>query len=246
MSSIPDSVQKVPSNVIQIKRKHPFLTFLTGVGIIIFLAYGGLHFFLVERTEKLIQKNEELALDITNLKLFQEQSARLLRLEQVLLSNAYIKEQIGQDNIAQFAFKILTTADMYKEDGLTPALLLGLIEVESNFQTKVISESGAYGLMQVMRSTATPYLRARNREWSDVIMFDPMVNITIGIDVLVDMHRMFLARGMEKKDEWTLSLICYNRGEGSVRDAINRKNPLYLDYAVKVKMAARKWDALGL
>ena len=77
-------------------------------------------------------------------------------------------------------------------------------------------------------------------------MFDPMINITIGTDVLIDMHRMFVARGMEKKEEWTLSLICYNRGEGSVRDAINRKNPLYLDYAVKVKMAARKWDALGL
>ena len=246
MTTVAKPLQVAPIVVREIKKKHPVLYFIAGIGLLIFLAYGAIHFFLIKKTEDLQIKNDALAMEVTNLKLFQEQSARILRLEQILISNEYIKKQLGQDNIPNFAFKILSTADMYKEDGLTPSLLLAIIEVESNFQPKVVSETGAYGLMQILRSTATPYLRAKNREWSEATMFDPFINITIGTEVLIDMHRMFIARGMEKKDEWTLSLICYNQGEGAVKAAVKRQNPLYLDYAVKVKMAARKWDALGL
>lgn len=246
MTAVAKPLQVAPFVVKEMKKKHPLLYFIGAIGLLIFLSYGVIHFFLIKKTEDLQVKNDALALEVTNLKLFQEQSARILRLEQILLSNEYIKKQLGQDNIPNFAFKILSTADMYKEDGLTASLLLAIIEIESNFQPRAVSESGAHGLMQVMRSTATPYLRAKNREWSEEIMFDPFVNMTIGTEVLIDMHRMFIARGMEKKDEWTLTLICYNQGESAIKSATKKHNPVYLDYAVKVRMAARKWDSLGL
>ncbi len=246
MSSIPDSIQKVPSNVIQIKRKHPFLTFLTGVGIIIFLAYGGLHFFLVERTEKLIQKNEELALDITNLKLIQDEQVKAQFLQETLRSNKMVKENIGFDNIIPFSYKILSLEKEYRDIGMSVSLLLAVVEVESNFNPRVVSSSGAYGIAQIVRSTAIPYLRAKGLDWSEELMFNPNINIELAAKILSDLHLMYIDKGLEKRDDFTFTLSAYNLGEGTVQSAINRQDKMYLNYVAKVKMAERRWLRRGI
>ena len=246
METILRPVQKVPALVKEQRDKHPKVYFWVVFGLIVFLCFSVLHFFTIKRTETLTVQNEQLSLDIQNLKMFQDQRVRILRLEQVLLSNENIKQKLGADNIAPFAFKILTLEDQYKDDGITASLLLGLIEVESAFTPKAVSETGAYGLMQILRSTSTPYLRNMGREWSEVTMFDPIINVQVGVAVLVDLHRMYMTRGLEKKDEFTFSLSAYNMGEGTVQAAVNKKDKVYLNYVVKVKLAAKNWAALGV
>src|SRR5690606_7148240 len=78
--------------------------------------------------------------------------------------------------------------------GLDPALVLGLIQVESNFRQYAISPAGARGLMQVM-----PF-------WSELIgdgdasrLFDMRTNLRYGCTILrhyLDMERGDLFRAL--------------------------------------------------
>ena len=246
MESVLKPVQMVPFIVKEQTEKHPKFYLWSGIIAVIVILFSVLHFFTIKQTEILQVKNEELSLDVQNLKLFQSQQARILQLEQTLLNNKGIREKLGQANIATFSFKVLTLADQYQDDGVTASLLLGLIEVESGFNPRAISSSGAYGLLQILRSTATPYLRAKGREWSESAMFDPNINLQIGTEFLVDLHRIYIANGMEKKNEFTFSLAAYNMGEGTVKAAVTKKDKIYLNYPVAVKMSERKWTALGI
>lgn len=246
METLLSPVQHFPVLIREQQVKHPKFTFWLMVGMFIVLAFAFLHFFTIEQTKVLQNKNDALSLDVANLKLFQSQQARILQLEQALLSNKQIRARIGQDNIASFSFKILSLADQYQDDGVTAALLLGLIEIESGFTPTIVSETKAYGLMQIVRSTAIPYLRAKNREWSEAVMFDPNINVQIGTELLVDLHRMYINRGLEKKTDFTFSLSAYNMGEKPVQDAVNRKDKIYLNYVASVRMAEKKWIALGM
>ena len=246
MSAVLRPVQMVPEIVKEQTEKHPRIYFWSIISAIIVVLFSVLHFFTIKQTELLQVKNDSLSLDVENLKLFQSQQAKILQLEQTLLNNKSIKAKIGQDNIASFSFKVLTVAEQYKDDGITPSLLLALMEVESGFNPRAISSSGAHGLFQVLRSTATPYLRAKGREWSEAAMFDPNINLQIGTEFLVDLHRMYISKGMEKKNEFTFSLAAYNRGEGSLQTSINEKDKIYLTYVVTIKQAEKKWSALGI
>ena len=246
MSAVLRPVQMVPEIVKEQTEKHPRIYFWSIISTIIVVLFSVLHFFTIKQTELLQVKNDALSLDVENLKLFQSQQSRILQLEQVFLTNKSIRDKIGQDNIAAFSFKVLTLADQYSDDGITAPLLLGLIEVESNFNPKATSATGAYGLLQVLRSTATPYLRAKGRDWSEAVMFDPIINIQIGTEYLVDLHRIYLARGMEKKSEFIFSLAAYNMGEGTVKSAVDKRDKIYLNYPVAVKISERKWSRLGI
>lgn len=246
MEAMLKPVHYMPDIVEKEVEKHPKIYFWSVISAIIVILFSVLHFFTIKQTELLQVKNDELSLDVQNLKLFQTQQARILQLEQTLLNNKSIRDKIGQDNIAPFAFKVLTLADQYSDDGVTSALILGLIEVESGFNPKAVSETKAYGLTQVLRSTATPYLRANGRNWSESAMFDANINLQVGLAYLVDLHRMYVEKGMEKKREFTFSLAAYNLGEGVVQAAVNKRDKVYLNYPVAVKMSEKKWTALGI
>lgn len=246
MQTLLRPIQEVPEKVKEQAEKHSQIYLWSVIIGIIIAVFAALHLFTIRETNNLQVKNEELSIDVQNLKLFQTNQARLVQLEQMLLANKGIKEKIGQDNVPLFAFKVLSLAEQYQIDGVSAPLILGLIEVESDFNPKAVSETGALGLMQVVRATATPYLRAKGRAWSQSAMFDPNINVQIGVDFLVDLHRQYIEEGKETKNEFIFSLLAYNQGPTAVNDVSKRKDKIYLNYPVKVKLAARKWSALGI
>lgn len=85
--------------------------------------------------------------------------------------------------------------------GLEPALVKAVMRVESCFDRKAISRSGARGLMQLMPATA--------RELGVVNSFDPAQNIRGGVQYLSDMLRRF-------NRDLSLALAAYNAGPGNV------------------------------
>ncbi|NJM31640.1 MAG: lytic transglycosylase domain-containing protein [Limnobacter sp.] len=89
--------------------------------------------------------------------------------------------------------------------GLDPQMVFGLIEVESNFQPKVVSSAGAIGLMQIM-----PF-------WTNVLssgdkaeLLKPAVNIRYGCLILK--HYLELENGNLER-----ALARYNGSLGSTR-----------------------------
>ena len=81
-----------------------------------------------------------------------------------------------------------------------PALALAVAKVESDFQDRVRSNKGARGVMQIMPATA-------RREFGVDVdeLWDPRLNVQLGIDYLERLHAQYGGR-------WELALSHYNGG----------------------------------
>ena len=86
-------------------------------------------------------------------------------------------------------------------NGVHPALLKAVIEVESGFNSKALSSKGAIGLMQVMPDTAARYGRYD--------LYSPEENLAVGARYLHDLIVLF-------KGNLRLAVAAYNAGENAV------------------------------
>ena len=121
------------------------------------------------------------------------------------------------------------------EFNLDKALVYSVIKVESDFNPKAVSKSGALGLMQILPSTARWIAKELGEEYSKENMFEPKVNIRFGCFYL-----RYLFNKFEKQE---IVICAYNAGEGKVFDwvengALNRNKIDYEEtknYLVKVE-----------
>jgi soluble lytic murein transglycosylase len=95
---------------------------------------------------------------------------------------------------------------------LDPHLILALIMQESSFDPKAISRSNAYGLMQLLPSTARPLARKMriSKRLKTTQLFDPSLNIKMGTTYFVGL----LA---ESHGEVEMALASYNAGSNRTR-----------------------------
>jgi soluble lytic murein transglycosylase len=104
---------------------------------------------------------------------------------------------------------------------LDPYLVAALVAQESTFVADVKSAANAYGLMQLLPSTARQYARKLNVRYSTRVLTDPDVNIRLGTAYLADKIRQF--------GDLHLVLASYNAGEGAVRRWKNERPGLEPD-----------------
>ena len=89
---------------------------------------------------------------------------------------------IGDSELQELSRLFLHLCRQY---GFRPAMILGLIEVESAFRPAVESFAGAIGLMQVLPSTAEPIARELGLGWKGKeTLADPKANLRIGFHYL--------------------------------------------------------------
>ncbi|MCS7311873.1 MAG: lytic transglycosylase domain-containing protein [Acidobacteria bacterium] len=88
-----------------------------------------------------------------------------------------------------------------REHGLSKKLILAVIAIESDFQTRALSPKGAIGLMQLLPETARLY-GVRN-------LWDPYENLRAGVA-----HLAYLVR--RYRGNLGLALAAYNAGEDDV------------------------------
>ncbi|BCG83508.1 lytic transglycosylase domain-containing protein [Mesorhizobium sp. 113-3-3] len=86
-----------------------------------------------------------------------------------------------------------------RQQGFAPLLVLAVARAESRFNSGALSPKGAYGLMQLLPSTAASY---------GVDICDPADNVKGGIGFLRDLHRRF--------PNPIYMLAAYNAGEVAV------------------------------
>ena len=104
------------------------------------------------------------------------------------------------------------------EYGLEKELVLAVIKVESDFNEKAVSKSGALGLMQIIPRTAKWIATEFNELYEKQKMFEPETNIKYGCFYL-----NYLFNKFEMQD---VVICAYNAGEGVVRDWLDENGNL--------------------
>ena len=121
--------------------------------------------------------------------------------------------------------------------GFQPALVLGLIRVESDFQPKVESYAGAVGLMQVKPSTAKPVAAELGIKWRGKrTLMDPFANMRIGFHYLKHLRDRFGRRAH--------FVSAYNWGPTRIDRFLRQRRRLPLDYYRKVERFTRNYKHL--
>ena len=130
------------------------------------------------------------------------------------------------------------------------SLICGLIETESRWTPDAKSEANAKGLMQIIPAYSRPYLRNERIDYNENILFDPVINIIVGISMLSDFHLANLETGREKEDSWEISLHNYFWGSANTSILFGKKDGKYnvpnMAYPMRVLEASKKYKELGL
>lgn len=113
------------------------------------------------------------------------------------------------------------------EEGLDPALLHAVVQVESGYNTHAVSPRGATGLMQLMPATA--------RELGVRDSRDPAENLRGGA--------RHLRRLMDSFGDLPLALAAYNAGEAAVRRH-GMRIPPYSETLAYVPAVLRRYEWL--
>jgi len=121
-----------------------------------------------------------------------------------------------------------------RELGVAPRLALSMAKVESKFDHKAVSPKGAIGVLQVM-----PHVAWEEYEVTAERLFDPDVNIRIGLTVMKSLLRRF-------DQNLDLSLAAYNAGPTKVVEAGYQVPPIRQtqEYVKRVKQAMSEYGPL--
>lgn len=126
-------------------------------------------------------------------------------------------------------------AQQYKLD---PALILSVIKVESAFNPLAQSPIPAFGLMQIVPSSAgldvNQKLNRTHRHPSKEELFDAKTNLQFGSGYLYLLHQRYLAKIKDQKSRMYCMIAAYNTGMGNVAFAFNSDRSKRLSPAVKV------------
>ena len=109
-------------------------------------------------------------------------------------------------------------------EGVDPELAFRLIRVESEFEPKARSRSGALGLAQLMPATARGIDSSLRTESA---VLEPTNNLRVGFRYLRTLIEMF-------DGDVRLGVLAYNRGENAVIRALRRGDDPENGYARKV------------
>jgi soluble lytic murein transglycosylase len=114
-----------------------------------------------------------------------------------------------------------------KKNGVTPALVYGVMREESAFDPQAVSRAEAYGLMQLIVPTAKLYAPSLGLPHDPASLKRPAVNIALGSRMLSKLEQSFA------QNPW-LIIPAYNAGPGRPRRWL-RERP-HVDFDVWVEL----------
>lgn len=103
---------------------------------------------------------------------------------------------------------------------ISPALVLGIIQTESNFNPYAVSGAPAYGLMQIVPSTAGAdayeLIHGKKGTPTKEMLFNPETNIEYGVAYLSILFNRYLPGVKDRQSQEYCVITAYNAGAGSV------------------------------
>lgn len=154
----------------------------------------------------------------------------------------YVDIEMVKDhaNVRVAKFKPLVKKYAKKFD-LSENLIYAIIRTESNFNQFAVSSANAYGLMQIVPTSAgkDAYRYTKGRSWtpSKSYLFDANNNIELGVAYLKLLNEKYLTGIINPISKEYCVISAYNTGSGNVlktfskdrenaKNIINSKNPL--------------------
>ncbi|MEP7727936.1 murein transglycosylase domain-containing protein [Marinomonas primoryensis] len=123
-------------------------------------------------------------------------------------------EHLRQEKYSDY---VIAAAKRYN---LEPALIYGIIETESSFNPYAVSPANAYGLMQVVPSTAGKdvynLVKKKSGQPTKEVLFSPASNIDIGSAYLYILQTRYLVKVTNKVSQEYSMISAYNGGTGNV------------------------------
>lgn len=112
-----------------------------------------------------------------------------------------------------------------KEKQIDVFVVLGLMKVESNFNTLTVGTKGERGLGQLMENTARPVANNLGLEYDPNKLFEPHYNIELFMTQLKYLYE-FYGQDIHK------TLTAYNRGQHGLQKYIASRQSTYRDLAM--------------
>ncbi len=114
-----------------------------------------------------------------------------------------------------------------ERNGLDPDLVLAVMQVESSCYNFAVSSVGALGLMQIMPGTGEVLAARHGVEWHGPdTLFDPIVNVTLGI--------AYLRQLTDRFGSLPAALAAYNWGPARIDSRLRRGAALPSKYVQQV------------
>ena len=136
------------------------------------------------------------------------------------LEASEINSTLNKSKLKHLLIYVNALCDEY---GVDYAMVKAVIETESSWDHKAISSSGAIGLMQILPETALGEFGTQKHD-----LFDPYVNVTVGIKYLSELNQHF--------DNINATLTAYSHGP-----TITKKySPAYISNNFYVKRVWKK------
>lgn len=147
-----------------------------------------------------------------------EEGLRLLLMREYARNGAFARSvalagQVQSPEAARYRYPLAywdSVQKLAKENGLDPYLVVSLIRQESLFDPKAVSPAAAYGLMQMLHSTATrTAARMKLAPPAREKLFEPEVNLQLGIYHLKELLQRY-------SNSYVKAIAAYNAGENAV------------------------------
>lgn len=149
--------------------------------------------------------------------------------------------------VTEIARIIMVQCALNQDIGLTPSMILALIERESAFNPDAISNAKAYGLTQVIKPTFELHSYDLGYgEFNKDLALDPIVNVQVGIRHLVYLRKYWLSEGV---DSWMITINSYFWGTRLTWELFLEKKRAKLpslEYGKGILDLAEKWKARGI
>ena len=140
----------------------------------------------------------------------------------IILLNLFSVNLVKASSSNKNYIKMLLIDNAKKSNYVKPSLALAVAQVESNFNANAISSKGAIGIMQIMPKTARDMYGIPKHK-----LFDPVINIKIGISFLDHLIKKY-------KGRIDIALSHYNGGSAVGKWPNVKIIPATYNYVLKV------------
>ena len=142
----------------------------------------------------------------------------------------------------QYSEYVVAASKRYQ---IAPSLIYAIIETESSFNPFAVSHANAYGLMQVVPSTAGrdvyQKIKKRSGQPSKQVLFKPEQNIDIGTAYLSILHHQYLDDVQNTKSKHFAVISAYNGGAGNVLKTFHSNRSTAMSRINQLKSDAVYW-----